>query len=75
MSNADIELVRSLQPPPEVDVVGGKVTVLVRDRGISRHDGVEVDLRAASVWTMREGRIARAEFHISRDTARAAFEA
>jgi ketosteroid isomerase-like protein len=41
---------------------------------VSRHDGVEVDLRGASVWTMREGRIARVEFHTSRDVARAAFD-
>lgn len=56
------------------DVVGNadKVMVLVHDRGIARQGGVEVELRAASVWTMRDGRIARVEFYTDRDLARRA---
>jgi ketosteroid isomerase-like protein len=140
MSDADIELVRALQPAPDVDVAelfndperwsqfaanaapfftadfecagigapqgelhargidglrevfsewlspwasyrssvedvigyGDRVLVLVHDRAVSRHDAVEVTIRAGSVWTMRDGRIARVEFHASRDTARRA---
>lgn len=53
---------------------GDRVMILVRDRGVSRHDGVAIELRAASIWTMRDGRIARVEFHVDRDRARAAFE-
>jgi ketosteroid isomerase-like protein len=54
---------------------GDKVMVVVEDHGVSRHDGVEVELRGASVWTLRDGRVARVEFHVRRDTALAAFEA
>ena len=59
------------------DVIGAedKVMILVHDHAVSRHDGVEVDLRGASIWTMRDGRIASVEFHTSRAGARAAFDA
>lgn len=53
---------------------GDRVMVLVRDRGVSRHDGVEVELSAASVWTLRDERIAHVEFHTDRARARASFE-
>jgi ketosteroid isomerase-like protein len=56
----------------DVSGTGEKVMVLVRDRGVSKHDGVEVELLAASVWTMRDGRVTHVEFHTSRDSARAA---
>jgi hypothetical protein len=58
------------------DVIGNgeKVMVLIHDRAVSRHSGAEVDLRGASVWTMRDGLIARVEFHTDRATARASFE-
>jgi hypothetical protein len=58
------------------DVVGSgeMVMVLVHDRAVSRHDGVKVELRGASIWTMQAGRIARVEFHTHREGARAAFE-
>ena len=52
--------------------VGDRVMVLVHDRGVSQRDGVEVAVRAASVWTMRDGLIARVEFHTNRDAARRA---
>jgi ketosteroid isomerase-like protein len=51
---------------------GDSVVVLVRDRG-RRHDmDAEVELIAGSVWTFREGRIARVEFYASREELRVA---
>jgi ketosteroid isomerase-like protein len=54
-----------------VDVieVGGAVVAKVLDRGVPRAGDAEVELRAASVWTLRDGRVHRVEFHVDRDSA------
>ncbi|MEO8037062.1 MAG: nuclear transport factor 2 family protein [Acidobacteriota bacterium] len=52
-----------------VDAGRDHVLVLVRDRGRLRGSDAEVELLAASVWTLRDGKIARVEFHTSRDEA------
>ena len=51
---------------------GDSVVVLVRDRG-RRHDmDAEVELIAGSVWTFRDGKISRVEFHANREELRSA---
>ena len=49
--------------------LGDRVLVLVRDFGRREGTTQEVELTAAAVWTVRDGRIARAEFYASRDDA------
>ena len=46
-----------------------RVVVLVRDLGRLRGSDSEVELLSASVWTLREGKIARIAFHASRASA------
>lgn len=53
----------------DVIEAGGKVIVEIRDRAVARESGVEVELRAASVWTVRDGLIGRVEFHLTRESA------
>jgi ketosteroid isomerase-like protein len=56
----------------EMIEAGDSVVVLVRDRG-RRHDtNMEVELISGSVWTFREGQIARVEFYANREELRAA---
>jgi ketosteroid isomerase-like protein len=55
-----------------IDAGDDHVLVLVHDSGRLRGSDAEVKLEAASVWTLREGKIARAEFHTSREKAREA---
>jgi ketosteroid isomerase-like protein len=56
----------------EMIEAGDSVVVLVRDRA-RRHDmDVEVELISGSVWTFRDGRIARVEFHANREELREA---
>jgi ketosteroid isomerase-like protein len=51
---------------------GDRVVLLARDRG-RRHDtDVEVEIIAASVWDIRDGKIVRVEFFGHRDEALAA---
>lgn len=52
-----------------IDAGENHVLVLVRDRGRARGSDAEVKLEAASVWTLRDGKIARVEFHTSRQKA------
>ncbi len=52
-----------------VDAGQDHVLVLVRDRGRQRGSDAKVELLAASVWTLRDGKIARIEFHTSREEA------
>ena len=52
-----------------VDVDDTTVLVLVRDRGRPRGSDAELELMAGSVWTLRNGKIARIEFHTSRESA------
>ncbi|HEY4429033.1 MAG TPA: nuclear transport factor 2 family protein [Solirubrobacteraceae bacterium] len=136
MSQANVELVRGLQPPPDVDIAqlirddalwrgvsgamapryrsdfacaipvfgttkeflgldglraawldwltpwvtyrtevedvidfGDRVLVLVRDYGRHEYGGAEVEQADASIWTVCEGKIARAEFYPDRADA------
>jgi len=52
-----------------LDAGEGRVVVLIRDRGRLRGSDSEVELVSASVWTLRDARIARIEFHTSRAQA------
>jgi ketosteroid isomerase-like protein len=52
-----------------IDAGGDHVVVLVRDHGRLDGSDAEVELRGASVWTLREGRIARIEFYADRGQA------
>lgn len=54
-----------LIPAPE-----GRVLTLGRQRGTTRTGGVEVEEVAASVWTVRDGRVVRVEFHLDPEAAR-----
>jgi hypothetical protein len=49
--------------------IGERVLVLVHDYGRRTPNTPEVDLIAAAVWTVREGKVARAEFYSHRDDA------
>lgn len=55
-----------------IEVDDERVLVLVHDRG--RRDGVDavVDIHAAAIWTIRDGKLAHIAFFTSRDEARAA---
>jgi ketosteroid isomerase-like protein len=55
-----------------IEVDHERVLVLVHDRG--RRDGVDadVDIYAAAIWTIRDGKVAHIAFFTSRDEARAA---
>jgi ketosteroid isomerase-like protein len=56
----------------EMIEAGDSVVVLVRDRA-RRHDmDVEVELISGSVWTFRDGKVARVEFHANREELREA---
>jgi ketosteroid isomerase-like protein len=56
----------------EVVPAGDRVLVLSRDLGLRRGMTEEVELTASAVWTVREGRVARAEFFTHRADAYAA---
>jgi len=49
--------------------VGERVVVLVRDYGKREADAPEVELRGAAIWTVRGGRIVRAESYADRAEA------
>ena len=70
MSQQTVELVRRLQPGPDIDLVQGfRDDALARDFGRRKGSDAEVSLTAAGVWTVRDGRIARAEFYAERAEA------
>ena len=46
--------------------LGDCVVAVVHDYGRREPDAPEVDLMAAAVWTVRDGRIVRAEFYADR---------
>jgi ketosteroid isomerase-like protein len=46
---------------------------LVRQRGVTRRDGVEIETSSGSIWRFREGKVARTEFYLDREAALAAF--
>ena len=52
-----------------IDAGNDRVVVLVRDHGRLRGSDSEVELAGASVWTLREGKVARIEFHADRENA------
>jgi ketosteroid isomerase-like protein len=51
---------------------GDRVLLLVRDFGRKKGSDVEVRSNNAAIWTVRDGRIARAEFYTDRREARKA---
>jgi ketosteroid isomerase-like protein len=51
----------------EMFEVGDRVVVLVRDHGRRADTDVDVELISGSVWTFRDGRIARVEFYRNRE--------
>jgi ketosteroid isomerase-like protein len=56
----------------EMIEVGDSVVVLVRDRGRRHGMDAEIELISGSVWTFRDGRIARVEFYANREDLREA---
>jgi hypothetical protein len=48
---------------------GDRVVSLVRMVGRTKTGGVEVEAPGAAVWTVVEGRLQRAEFHLDREAA------
>jgi ketosteroid isomerase-like protein len=51
---------------------GDQVVVIQRQRGTSKSSGVEVDMRFAQVWTVRNGKQVRVELYADPDEALAA---
>lgn len=49
--------------------LGERVVYLARDYGRFEPDGPEVLLEAAAIWTVRDGKVVRAEFYANRDAA------
>ena len=43
--------------------LGERVVVVVRDYAKSETDGPEVDFMGATIWTTRDGRVARVDFY------------
>jgi ketosteroid isomerase-like protein len=58
----------------EMFEMGDRVVVLVRDHGRRVETDVDVELISGSVWTFRDGKIARVEFYRNRDELREANE-
>jgi ketosteroid isomerase-like protein len=50
----------------EIIEAGDRVLVLIRDRGRRPDMEAEVELVSGSAWTVRDGKIARAEFYANR---------
>ena len=48
---------------------GDQTVVLVRDYGRRKGSDAEVSQRAAAIWTVHDGKIARADFYTDRDEA------
>ncbi len=48
---------------------GDKVLALIRVRGRGRASGVEIDIRAANLWTFRGGRLIRGQVFPEREKA------
>jgi ketosteroid isomerase-like protein len=48
----------------------GQVFILARQRGTTRTGGVEVSEPAGAVWTVRDGRLVRMEFHLDPESAK-----
>lgn len=52
-----------------IDAGGDEVVSLVRVRAQTTRDAVAVEHESASVWSVREGRIARVRFYLEREQA------
>ncbi|SRR6266542_7011160 len=52
-----------------IDTGDDKVVSLVRLHARTRTDGVPIEQDGAAVWTVRDGKLVRAEFHLDRDAA------
>ena len=50
----------------------GRILTMGTQRGRTKTGGVEITEPAAAVWTFRDGKLVRAEFHLDPDTARRA---
>jgi ketosteroid isomerase-like protein len=50
----------------------GRVLTVARQHATTRTGGVEVVEPAAAVWTLRDGKLARVEFHLDPEAARRA---
>lgn len=48
---------------------GEKIVSLVRQIGRTKRGGVEIEETAAAVWTIRDGKLSRVEFHLDRQAA------
>jgi ketosteroid isomerase-like protein len=55
-----------------VEGTEGRVLLLARQLGRTRTGGVDVEELAGAVWTVRDGKLARMEFHLDPDSARRA---
>ena len=55
-----------------VEGTEGRVLMLARQRGRTRIGGVELEESAGAVWTVRDGKLARMEFHLDPEAARRA---
>lgn len=53
----------------DIREAGNLVVIFYRDSGIGRSSGVETEISYASVWDLREGRIARMKIFLDRDEA------
>jgi ketosteroid isomerase-like protein len=58
----------------EMEESDDAVLMLVRQRAVTRRDDVEIEDDSAALWRFRDRKLARAEFYLDRDAARAAFE-
>jgi ketosteroid isomerase-like protein len=56
--------------PQEIVEAGDKVLIIARQTGVTKTGGVEIESEAAAVFTIRNGRIARVEFHLDVREAR-----
>ena len=70
------EIVESARVEPEdiVDVHGDGTTVLMllRAKGTASYTGIEVDYEWAAIWTIRDGKLLRAQGYLNRAEALAA---
>jgi ketosteroid isomerase-like protein len=48
---------------------GDHVVSLVRQTGKTKTGGVDIEATAAAVWTIRDGKLTRVEFHLDREKA------
>jgi len=55
-----------------VEGTEGRVLILARQHGTTRTGGVEISELAGAVWTVRDGKLARMEFHLDPEAARRA---